>query len=40
MITALPEFKSVTFEQTKQEENKDFTSYSHDNHSGYFGVLF
>lgn len=40
MITALPEFKSVTLEQMKQEENKVFTSYGHDNHPGYFGVLF
>lgn len=40
MITALPEFKSVTLEQIKQEENKDFTSYGHDNRSSYFGVLF
>lgn len=43
-ITALPESKSVvdTYDvKAAQGERKEFfTSYGHDNHSGYFGVLF
>ena len=43
-VAALPEPKSVvdtvTLKQIGEEEQNVFTSYGHNNHSGYSGVLF